>query len=117
MTDHTALISSLEKATEGSRELDALVWEALGAAVKRDHARTKYAIRGDLPWGWTDRWQHMLYVTTSVDDVAYLIGRTCPGRFTALLAQSAHATSGRALALALCIALLQALQHQGGGNG
>lgn len=138
MTDHTALISSLEKASEGSRELDGRVYAALeGLTVKRmvmggpEWDRRPVGMRTDKG----DVGYHTIpHPTTSLDAIMALIERklpgwhrqsgTEPGGATAsawLTADDGRVTTGEQFAktepLALCIALLHALQHQGGGNG
>lgn len=129
MTDHTALISSLEKATEGSRELD----RALALTVMPE-AR--------LGPGWMLRWpqasQPLQRYTTDLGAAVALVewkmGREHPhwthnhksvhsGQHGAYhlfeITWPSHEAQGRGrtLALSACAALLRALQHQGGGNG
>lgn len=60
----TPLITALEAATEGSRELDAVIYEALGYKVKRAAGWSR-----GVRWRFLNdgRWQVMADYTTSLD--------------------------------------------------
>lgn len=67
-----ALLAALSEATEGSRELDAGVYETLGHRVLRAPATWR-----NIGWKWFDpaarRWIGLPHVTTSVDDALTLL--------------------------------------------
>lgn len=141
MPNHAELIDKLEKATEGSRELDAAIFRALGAPLPDQFASLKVDLQwqpdgtATMPVGEMQVRYNPPAYTTSIDAIVALIERKLPGRESELVNEAraavgkAHALHVRrwkrdedgsythALALALCIALLRALQHQGGTDG
>lgn len=110
MTDLAQLIERLEAASEGSRELDALVWVAATGSTFSHLAENA----------------HLDRVTTSLDAIVALIERILPGVAgwsvaldtydnSAALTDMAGETRGavaKTLPLAACIAFLRALQAQ-----
>lgn len=108
------LIAKLESATEGSRELDALIWQALGNPVPR---------RPDWPYHvpaptWTtsidaalslvpEGWEWALEFNQNNDETAWVA--TCRMGDPMLFIEPEAATP----ALALCIAALKAREAQG----
>jgi hypothetical protein len=117
------LISRLEAASEGSRELDALV----GLAIRDDYPHTSAEILGDGMIRDGAGPYYAKHHTTSLDAIVALIERKLPVLADFYIAQhrgSAQATiwlnnkpydgvkPGRQKPLAACIALLKALQDQ-----
>lgn len=129
------LISSLEAASEGSRELDALV----GLAIRDDYPRTSAEILGDGTIRDGAGPYYAKHFTTSLDAAVALIERKLPGCGITVDREAAcngsvgggavingyigrEGPEGRAwgwidakahtMPLALCVALLKALQDQ-----
>lgn len=72
MLTREEVIAKLQAATQGSRDLDADIYEALGVAVIRHRIP-----RTGITWRWRGsdlgaRWQAMRYLTTSLDDALSL---------------------------------------------
>lgn len=124
----TDLIAKLEAATEGSRELDVEIACALrpGSRPYR-YAPGTYSFRDEM--GVWDT-KHVSTVTTSLDAIVALIERKLPVWWVQYLGQTQKGWATRieqqgaslglfyspTPALALCIALLSALQLQGGSE-
>lgn len=138
MTDLAQLIERLEAASEGSRELDATMFRAIGAPLPDKFANLNL----ELTWGpdgsaympvgeMQVRYEPPAY-TTSLDAIVALIERkllgwswgvsgalspTCTGMLyepapTATGYRTKRRADGKTPALALCIAFLRALQAQ-----
>lgn len=132
MTDLAQLISRLEAASEGSRELDAAMFRAIGAPLPDKFANLNL----ELTWGpdgsaympvgeMQVRYEPPAY-TTSIDAIVALIERKLPGWWVQYLGQTTKGWAARierqgtslglfnstTPALALCIAFLRALQAQ-----
>lgn len=130
----TALIAKLEAATEGSHELNRALGLAIGELhldakgdlyqIDRDDGGHTYGGSGDETII-TPRW------TTSLDAIVALIERKLPGSGLVMAATAQpwaqvylsedpesdlNAVAASTLPLALCIALLSALQLQGGSE-
>lgn len=75
-----SLVSRLEGAVVGSRELDADIYEAMGFEVKR-RAKHYGGRRFSRAWAYLrdSRWEAMGHLTTSVDAALSLAGRVLPG--------------------------------------
>lgn len=130
MSDIRAVIARLEAATEGSRELDGDIYEALGYRVKRSP---------DVPKGWRhrttrawaflrdSRWESIRHLTTSLDAALTLV----PEGYSWEIAHSPYGNASRATVwdsragltpgfsshhkdeiLAACIAALRARAHE-----
>ncbi|HEY9219572.1 MAG TPA: hypothetical protein VIO94_16105 [Phenylobacterium sp.] len=131
------LISSLEKATEGSRELDAEIAVLLSGDPEAWVVNpAPHSIFSPVPGWWRtgdDVSHEAPAYTTSIDAIVALIERKLPGwgfdvTYRAAWGNSTacvigperssppHSAAGKTHALALATALLRALQHQGGGN-
>ena len=69
------LAERCEAATGADRELDALILEALGYEVKRDHGRMGFAVRGEGPVRYLQgtHWQSFGRYTTSIDAAMELV--------------------------------------------
>lgn len=115
------LIEKLEGAAEGCHDMDAAIFSALGFQLERDTVSGEWVYREPEPLG---GWYTVPPVTTSIDAALALIERKLPGWYWGLGAHSATLlddadeggiridVSAKTPALALCIALLQALTPQ-----
>ena len=121
------LIAKLEAATEGSRELDADIYEAIGCEVVRARKSRRglnWCYRGHFPHGWLAiRWEKMNHLTTSIDAALTLVPEgmfwSIDSSGSAYICQldsggqrgSVRVGDGESPALALCIAALKARQN------
>ena len=131
-----SLIASLREAREGSQELDRKIYRALGHTLE-DRGYWSRTIGGDRVW--TERWSLIPYdlpkpLTSSLDAIMGLIREKLPGRhwsvqttgepgrdaYSAEISASAPYSfnvicyTAATPALALCIALLLALEPANG---
>ncbi len=118
------LITTLEQAEGGSRELDGEVWRVFGYEIA-PHTRMRLARR----YATASHWESIPSVTSSIDEAVALVREKLPGWFEGYQHEEHHNycaelfagwrstdTEVRAFAktapLALCAALLRALESQ-----
>lgn len=138
MTQLSDLLARIEAAERGNHTLDIELAEALGALVMRGHRRIGYAMRL-APWESYSGtvWTAIPDFTTKVDDAMRLVAKTRPNWTFAHLTQqddktwfcelregfltsyirvamssTLHARRPKTPALAICQALLRALESQ-----
>jgi len=112
MTDLDTLISDLERATEGSRELDYAIAKEIGWRFSGEESFKEY-------WqdATTDEWKQLPWWTTSLDSALTLVPEgsrwDVQQDYTCAFASIDGVTTGRVAtpALALCIAALTARNH------
>lgn len=94
-----SIAADLTASSEGSRELDALIHEVLGALVSRSHRRMGYAIKDARFYAWCSgpHWSAMPRVTHELEAARDLFKAMTAGTWSLLLEDHGDRTAAAAM--------------------